>query len=123
MSAKNAFKDLMRGQDVQFPEFAASLAEAEGEHALSVERRVEAESQHAAVAGAAAAIRDNATATKTALALSEDAVRTRRAAIEVIKADVLECIRTLARDRASREASKLRSGSARCVLPTSGRPG
>jgi len=84
------------------------IAEAEGEHALSVERRVEAENQHAAVAGAAAAIRDNATATKTALALSEDAVRTRRAAIEVIKADVLECIRTLARDRASREASKLR---------------
>ena len=84
------------------------IAEAEGEHALSVERRVEAETQHAAVAGAAATIRDNATATKAALASSEEAVRARRAAIEVIKADVLECIRTLARDRASREASKLR---------------
>lgn len=84
------------------------IAEAEGEHALSVERREEAEKQHSAVAGTATTVRENVDSTQSALVVAEAAVQHRRADIEVIKADVLECIRSLARDRASKEASKLR---------------
>ena len=85
-----------------------AVAEQEAEFALSQSRRMEAEQQHADVAGTATAIRSNVQLTQSAADEAQATVRERRAVIESIKAEVLECIRTLARDRASKEASRLR---------------
>ena len=94
--------------DERIERLTRAIGESESEHAISVARREEAETQYESVASAATAIRESVGQTRTALTEADQVVHVRRSAIEVIKADVLECIRALARDTANKEASKLR---------------
>jgi chromosome segregation protein len=81
---------------------------AERELKVGSERRATAQAEHDAVDASAALVRTQVDETAAAADVAEAQVQTRRAGIETSKAEVLDLVRALARDQASKEASRLR---------------
>ena len=87
-----------------------SRAKEDSEKELSVSqaRRVEAQAEVDGVRASADGVRERVSEAVALADQAELAVQSRRQRIESAKAEVLELIRSLARDRASKEASRLR---------------
>jgi chromosome segregation protein len=76
--------------------------------AIGLARREEAQAEHDKVASSATSIRTQASQAEAVANDAEAVVLERRRAIDDFKATVLDLVRQLARDRANRDASKLR---------------
>jgi len=81
---------------------------AEQELKVSTERRQVAQTEHETVDASAAGVRIRVDELGAEADTAEQQVQVRRRTIETAKAEVLDLIRALARDKASKEASRLR---------------
>ena len=92
----------------QIERLSRAKEQGERELQLSKERRVAAQAEVDTVSASADVVRSSVVEATAVADDADRAVHERRARIEAAKAEVLELIRSLARDRASKEASKLR---------------